>query len=55
MAGAGHRGAITALGVSDLQTGRPLVSTEPWRSNSKVIVSMIGGGLPDTVSILPPP
>ena len=35
--------------------GRPVVSTAPWRSNSRSIVSRIGGSSPETVEILPPP
>ena len=46
---------VVAISRPSEQVGRPVVSTEPWRSNSIEIVSSLGGSAPETVEILPPP
>ena len=52
-AGGGDVGGLEFAGGADF--GRPVVSTEPCLSNSKVSVSRIGGSSPETVESLPPP
>ena len=43
---------VVASSWPALQTGRPIVSSAPWRSYSTMIVSRIGGSSPVTVAIL---
>src|SRR6478672_1940012 len=46
---------VVAIRRPTEQVGRPVVTTEPWRSNSIEIVSSLGGRPPETVEIRPPP
>src|SRR5260221_8271941 len=48
-------GTVVLCSLAAVHTGRPAVSTDPWRSNSNWIVFRTGGSVPSAVPILPWP